>query len=177
MKNEHIVTYTTYTIEDHPDPDQAYQWIRENWHDLGQYVLSEAVESLKVFFDHFSLSRTDYSISLLGDRGEHITGYVPDELENLSGNRLRTYLVNNFPEIDKDCPFTGVCYDDFLLQPMRDHIKKPTHIDYQELIEDCFYSLLKSIHSEGGYIYSDEGLHELCEANEYEFLESGEVYY
>jgi len=32
---------------------------------------------------------------------------------------------------------------------------------------------LRFLHDEGEYIYSDEGLTELCDANEYHFTESG----
>ena len=36
--------------------------------------------------------------------------------------------------------------------------------------------LLKAIHEETEYIYSDEGLFELCECNEYEFNEEGNIH-
>jgi hypothetical protein len=35
MITEH--TIKTYTIDDHPQPERVFNWIRHNWHDLGQW--------------------------------------------------------------------------------------------------------------------------------------------
>ena len=35
--------------------------------------------------------------------------------------------------------------------------------------------VLYSLHADTEYLYSDEGLYELCESNEYEFTEEGEL--
>ena len=67
-------------------------------------------------------------------------------------------------------------YDEVLLDDIRAFMKKPYDISFQDLIENCTYSLLKAIHDEGEYIYSDEGLLDLCQANEYEFNIGGSFY-
>ena len=174
MTKQHIIT--TYTINEHPDQDAVYQYIRENWHDLGQHYIDDSVESMKSCSEYFNAT-IDYSVSIVPDRGEFISLQIDDlNIAELSGNRLRTYLVNNFPEIDKCCPFTGVCCDEALLDPFRVFIKKPDDQSFQDLLDEAGHNLLKDIHSEGEYIYSDEGIHEFIDINEYEFLESGELH-
>jgi len=178
MINSH--TITTYTINDHPDKDAVYEYIRGNWDDLGQHYIEEAVDCLKSFAKYFDAD-LDYAVSLFPDRGEFISlklnilSYNTD-ISELSGNRLRTYLVNNYTKIDECCPFTGVCYDETLLDSFRAFIKKPADQSFQDLLDDSGHNLLKDIHSEGEAIYSDEGIHELLEINKYEFLESGDFY-
>ena len=169
-------TITTYNINEHPDKEAAYQYIRDNWHDLGQHYLDESIESLKAFSDYFNAD-LDYAISVVPDRGEFITCNIADEnISKLSGNRLRTYLVNNFSKISTCCPFTGCCYDETLLDQLRAFIKAPDGRDFQELLSDATSDLLKDLHSEGEYIYSDEGIHELLESNEYDLLIDGSIH-
>ena len=37
------------------------------------------------------------------------------------------------------------------------------------------FNSINSLHKDSEYVYSDQGLEELCEANEYEFTEEGKV--
>ena len=87
----------------------------------------------------------DYSISQVPDRGEHITfkDYNHEDLCRLSA---------------EDCPLTGVGWDIDLIQGLREG--NPNR-------------LLKALHSDTEYHYSNEGLYELCEANDYEFDVNG----
>ena len=87
----------------------------------------------------------DYSISQVPDRGEHITfkDYDHEALCRLSAD---------------DCPLTGICWDIDLIVGLR---------------EGNSNKVLDSLHSDTEYQYSDEGLFELCEANQYEFDEDG----
>ena len=174
MKHKH--TIYSYTIESHPDKDAVYEWVRSNWHDLGDFGLSDSIESLKGFCNHYDLE-LDYSISIVPDRSEHIyISFKNDDVNELRGVRLYKYLVNNY-SLDEDCPFTGFVHDEVLLDDIREFMKKPYDISFQDLIENCTHKLLKAIHDEGEYIYSDEGLKEMCEANEYEFNEDGSIYF
>jgi hypothetical protein len=65
-----------------------------------------------------------------------------------------------------------MCYDEDILDAIRE--AKPED-SLSDILADIEYRVLKTLHDEGRYIYSDEGLREMCEANEYEFLESGEM--
>ena len=181
-------TYLSYTIDEHPNKEKCFDHIRDNWHDLGEHVIQDTIESLKGFSDHYNLD-LHYSISIFPDRGEYIKAKINDEdIASLTGPRLFKYLINNHSTIGNpfnfnkphavlagNCPFTGVCYDETLLDNIRAFMKKPDSRTFQELINDCTDQLLTEIHNEGDYIYSDIGLLETCQANEYQFTENGQI--
>jgi hypothetical protein len=87
-----------------------------------------------------------------------------------------------YSRIQKDncCVLTGVCYDDDFLQPIYELIefknKNLKNTTFEDVINDCFYSLDKSVQNEVDYNYTDEAIIEHIEANEYSFLENGEQY-
>lgn len=181
-------TIKTYTIDEHPDPDLVYDWVRNNWHDLGDNVLQESLESLKGFAAYYD-AKLDYSFGINPDRGEHITIKIEDDnIADLSGVRLYKYLDNHYAlcpnqytnkleaTLSGSCPFTGVCYDETLLDAIRDFMKKPDDRTFQDLLTECGDNLLDTIHKEGEHIYSDEGLKETLSANEYDFKEDGSIF-
>lgn len=152
--------YKVYTIESHPNPIACYDWIRNNWHDLGDNDIEEAVYSLKAFALHIG-AKLDYSISIVPCRGEFIRFYVDDELtiDDLS------------LDLRGDCPFTGTSMDEVIL----DAFRTKDNETLQEALEDVEYRVLGSLHSRGEHLYSDEGLEELCECNEYQFKACGHI--
>ena len=144
------------------------------------------------------------------------TGNVDDNICQLTGQRLRTYLINNFPsafferkyrnsyhredrptphpmrkvepwskggywvtlrsnfETESSCPFTGVCYDEDLLQPLKEFIKQPDGRTFEDLMNEAGESLRISLENEDEYRNSDEAIREDIEANEIEFTADGE---
>jgi len=158
---QRTIETTVYTIESHPDPEKVFEWIRDNWHDLGDFCVQEMVESLQAFSDHISAT-LDYSISIVPDRGEYIRFRCDCDLVD----------VKKSLDLYGDCPFTGVFYDETILDAFRD-CDSDDSLD--DVLRDVEYRVLKDLHNEGEYIYSDEGLREFCEANEYEFTESGKI--
>ena len=158
---QRTIETTVYTIESHPDPGRVFDWIRDNWHDLGDFYVQEMVESLKAFSDHIGAT-LDYSISIVPDRGEYILFRCDHDLVD----------VKKSLDLHGDCPFTGVCYDETILDAFRD-CDSDDSLD--DVLRDVEHRVLKDLHNEGEYIYSDEGLRELCEANEYEFTKSGKI--
>jgi hypothetical protein len=124
-----------------------------------------------------------------------------DPINELTGVRLRTWLINNYGRLFTErkcfgeykkrgekwnyarrskvifqptcCPLTGVIYDEVILQPLRDFIKKPGNSNLDDLFYDCFETLRNSIDSEIEYRNSDEAKIEDIEANGYEFYENG----
>lgn len=136
-----------YTIDEHPNAELCYDWIRENWHDLNQHSVDEVIESLKALQAIIG-GELDYSISQVPNRGEDITftNYDRDELCRLSAD---------------DLPLTGVCWDHQVITGLREY--NPERV-------------LKSLHDDTEYIYSDEGLNEMCVANGYEFTETGSIF-
>ena len=139
-----IIETEVFTIEEHPTKEKCYEWIRNNWHDLNQYSVDEIIESIKELSNKIG-GTYDYSISQVPDRGEYITftDYSQEDLRRLSAD---------------DCPLTGVIWDIDLIQGLREG--NPSKV-------------LDSLHSDTEYQYSDEGLYDLCEANQYEFDAEG----
>ena len=136
-----------YTIDEHPNKDKCFDWIRDNWHDLNEHSVQEVADSLKGLQIVIG-GDLDYSISSLPCRGEYIEfkDYEEDLLNELDANEL---------------PLTGVCWDGDLIESMQK--------------DGDAYGVLRALHQDTEYIYSDEGLKELFEANEYEFTEEGKI--
>lgn len=137
-------TIQAYTIDQHPNKEAVFSWIRDNWHYLGDYAVEDFVESLKALA-HSIRGKLDYSISLFPARGEfiYLESYANEALEQLNSD---------------DLPLTGVIYDIYVIQALK---------------EGDIMNALSFLHDEGEYIYSDEALEELCESNEYYFTEDG----
>lgn len=160
------IAFNVHTINEHPDPEKCFDWIRENWHDLGDYVLEEMIDSLKAAASYFGAT-VDWSISIFPDRGEYITFDIgEDSAEKPARDFVNPGLLSG------DCPFTGVCYDEVILDAFRKAERTET---LREVLHDVEYRVLKALHAEGEYLYSDDGLREMCEANEYEFYEDGSI--
>jgi hypothetical protein len=141
MKQE---TIQAYTIDQHPDKEAVFDWIRDNWHDLGQYALEQFCDSLKALADAID-GKLDYYVGIFPYCGESI--------------RITDYDVNKLNALKADdCPLTCFVYDFYVIQALR---------------EGNIENALSFLHDEGEYIYSDEGLEDLCEANQYYFTEDG----
>lgn len=136
-----------YKINEHPDKQKCFKWIRENWHDLNNHALSEIVDSLKALKELIG-GNLDWSISTTPNSDQHITfeNYDVNELNKLNADEL---------------PLTGVCWDYDIIEGFKNNDS---------------LRVLRTLHRDTKYQYSDEGLTELCEANEYEFKENGEHY-
>jgi hypothetical protein len=134
-----------YTIEEHPNKEAVYDWIRDNWHDLSSHIIDEFIDSLNELQKEIG-GKLDWSVSAVPDRGEFIkfTDYDKDALNKLNAD---------------DCPLTGVYCDYTVINGLKD--------------DDLESAVLDSIHQETEYLYSDESLFEMCEANQYYFFEDG----
>lgn len=142
-----IIETKVYQINEHPNQEKCFEWIRNNWHDLNEHSTTKIVESIKVLSEKIG-GTFDYSFGQNPNRGEFIKfeDFDQEILCRLSSD---------------DLPLTGVCWDADLIVGVRtgNHSK-----------------VLEALHSDTEYNYSDEGLKELCESNEYEFDESGKFY-
>jgi len=141
-----IIETKVYHINEHPNKEKCFEWIRDNWHDLNQHSVDEIIKGIKALSDKIGGS-FDYSISQYPDKGDHITfkDYDHEVLCRISA---------------EDCPLTGYCWDIDLIQGLRTNNTS---------------MVLDSLHSDTEYIYSDEGLYEMIESNEYEFDEEGSL--
>jgi hypothetical protein len=139
----------------------------EDWHN-----------SLKGFCDFFPASIADYFISPWQHSYVKIDATADDDINELSGVRLWKWLHNNGYFTPKtlggDCPFTGYCGDEDLLDPIRAFRDKPTEgTTLSDLLQDCGDSWLKAYAADWEYSYSDECVAETIIANGYEFDEDG----
>lgn len=173
-------TYTTqttvYQIDEHPDKDKVFNWIRENWLDLDDYCRDEANDSLNAFCDDFNI-----------ELGYHYDSVFildcPVEFKTMTGIRAWKWLQNHGYFDLKDCPYTGVCYDESLLDPIR-KFKRPA--DYSRVYYDTYsikdllswgiQELENDLEKAREDLYSDEALLDMCQSNEYEFTEDGGIY-
>jgi hypothetical protein len=79
------------------------------------------------------------------------------------------------------CPLTGVCYDHDLLDPIvrlieykEENRQELDNLSFEELLDNCFHSLEKSIESEIEYRESNEAIADDLSDTEFEFTENGE---
>jgi hypothetical protein len=77
----------------------------------------------------------------------------------------------------KDCPFTGVCYDEDFLDPFREFLKKPYDTTLRELVDDGINAVLKDTASEWKYQIGEEAARERIESEgtEFELDEDGDI--
>lgn len=167
---------TVYTFEELSESakDKARDWYRQGF----EYSWSEENhDSLKAFADEFGLSNIKFEY---GGYSTYCTATInDDDIAQLSGVRLWKYLNNNH-DMDKltagDCPFTGYCMDESLMDHMREFMQKPDSRDYEDLIADCLSKWAHDCEADFEYQYSDESIDESITINEYEFTENGEFY-
>lgn len=141
-----LIVTQVFLIKEHPNKEKCYEWIRANWHDLNQHSVYELIDSIKALSNVIG-GTYDYSISQVPCRGEYITFKGYDEAI-LDGLDAESY------------PLTGVCWDCNLIEGLR---------------EGSPSKVLDNLHDDTEYVYSDEGLFELCDWNGYEFKEDGEI--
>lgn len=142
-----VIKTKVYTIEEHPNKEKCFDWIRTNWHDLNQHSVDEIIDSIKSLSDLIGGTH-DYSICQSPSQGEYVVfnDYDRDKLLNLKPD---------------ECPLTGVFWDVELING---------------LIEGNTQNTLDSLHLDTEHLYSDDGLFDLCQANEYEFYENGKIF-
>lgn len=147
MRTETIIK--TYLKFDELTKEQKEMAVEVNFSDGWHYehCLYERIDTLKAFAKYVR-GALDYSISCVPDRGEFIS------VKGICVESLKEFLRDK-----KDCPLTGVCYD----EDLRDALKKNSNMS------DAFRDYLKAIHDEYEYMCSKEYIGELCEANGYEF--------
>jgi len=190
MHKVHIEEINTWTIESHPNPEKVFECIRSNWHDLYGWQ-SENRASIQAFADHFNLSGLDWQVSTCSYSYAKAEvkddGYGETPLGQMSGVRLWKYLNNSGlltyrhdgklrDLLDGQCPFTGYCFDEWLLDPIREFITRPDGRTFQDIVNDCLSAWVTAYVSDWEYAYTDEALRDLCEYNAYEFTEDGEFY-
>lgn len=156
------------------------------------WIYSEAEQTVKAFEKYFPTNSKGKRSWL------ECNVYADDAVLELSGQRLRTYLINNFgyvlykPRVKyhkntkrvskiftkKCCNLAGICYDNDMLNPIYKFIcgmKEYKNYNFEELMQECYDNLRRSLEREEEYQYSDESIIDQIECNEYEFTEDGRI--
>lgn len=154
--------------------ERAREWYRE-CQDQDGYLWRESRESLDQFLSEFNAefrNRNQYSIRVNG-------GYAREsDISDLSYVRLWKYLNANHADcISKigHCQFTGMCWDEVLLDGIAEFMRKPYETDFEGLLYSCCEDLRIAVENEIDYQNSDEAIEESILANEYEFNDQGEI--
>ena len=76
--------------------------------------------------------------------------------------------------LDNSCVLTGVCYDDDILKPFYDFMKRPDkYTTFEYLLEEVENAIEKCFNDVEDWVNSDEYIDETIRANEYEFTQDG----
>lgn len=148
---------------------KARAWYREGrslfWDGEYQDTLNAFCSALGIKWDCCDIDRMDIRYRIQQD----------ENILELSYVRLWKWLqAQSFvSKLKTDCPFTGFCADEDILQPLREFLERPTKTTLQELIGDCLYSWLKAYCADVEYQNSDEAVDSNILANEYEFTKDG----
>lgn len=144
--------------------------------DIDQWNWQDASASRKAFLDEFNAEFRQ------GRYGSECVRIPVDSWSNPMGDleyvRLWKYLnANHAGCISKigHCQFTGVCWDEDLLDGIAEFMHKPYRTDFESLLYSCCEDLRIAVEREIEYQNSDEAIDESIRANEYEFNQDGSI--
>ena len=126
-------------------PDKCFERIRNNDYHIGDFEIEELIFTLNELSEVIG-GTVNWGLSHYPERDEHITfkDYDEELLAELNAD---------------DCPLTGCFWDGVVI----DALKAKNMRD-----------VLDTLHDSIEYLYTDEALTEMCEANDYEFYIGGE---
>lgn len=109
------------------------------------------------------------------DRELHCKQFIC-KVNKYKDGKTSTFLYSKL-KFDNCCVLTGVCYDDDILEPIYNFLKRPdSKTTFEDLIQDIEAAIQKTFNNTEEWLNSDEFITETIEANEYEFTEDGERY-
>jgi hypothetical protein len=179
------ITQNVYTFSELDDDakDRARSWCRDQCMDYTFGDLwYEATQSRDLFLREFNAEfnhgrYNSESVVIPDSYNDYGYRIHNNRIGELSYIRLYKYLVNNHSDcISKigDCQFTGMCYDEYLLDDIAEFIRKPYRTDFESLLYSCCENLRIAVEAEIEYQNSDEAIDEAITCNEYEFTLEGD---
>lgn len=172
------ITKTVYKFEELSDraKERARDWYRDG---LEYHWADDNIDSLREWADWFYVKIRSYSLGGSDNRYQQVKFElnIDDNVAGLRGVRLWKWFQNQcvLPDLSGTYPFTGYCFDEVLLDPIRDFLNRPWDTDYEELMQDCIDKFTKSYANDVDHQYSDEAVDESIILNEYEFDENGNI--
>ncbi len=83
-------------------------------------------------------------------------------------------FIHSNIQFDNCCTLTGVCYDNDILNPVYDFLKKPDlSTTFEDLTQEIESAINKTFDNTETWLNSDEFIKDEIEANEFEFTEDG----
>ena len=110
-------------------------------------------------------------------RGFKGSEFIEQVIEKLTkkGLRINYILLENMQ--NEDCPLTGFCGDENLLEPIRDFMKKPCrYTSFYELIEDCLDNWIKGYKADIEHWEGFDCIKEEILSNDYQFTDDGDLF-
>lgn len=149
--------------------------IVESWRHNAEFIwASDWLASLAGFCERFPIEAKDWQISTYYP--SHVTGeYSGDHDSNVTGERLLDRVKSCGAMLDGNCPFTGYCGDENLLDPLRAYLKAPDDSTLESLLQACLDSWLAGYIADLEHWESFEGIRDDINANDYEFYGNGDM--
>ena len=138
----------------------------------------EAMDSIRGLAAHFGGAVSDWSIDWFDCNRCSMSFNMPDDLskEDIRGllKQLGTYNRHTLKG-HGECKLTGYCMDEAAIDGFRWAFYRDKITDLGELMDAAYTTWIKAACADCEDQYSDEQFSENCEANKYEFDESGEL--
>ena len=156
-------SYKVYEIEEHPNPEACYEWVRDNVHNLAQGEVEELLYSLEALTEEIG-GKLDHSLGQVPDRGDFIKIWKPVSAGNNPKKDEGWIRDLDWDTKDGDCPLTGVFWDYIVIENLQ---ANPCGKEWSKVIDD--------LHQACEAHYMDDGIREIAMANNWEFTEDGRV--
>lgn len=145
--------------------------------DMGYSWSAEWLASLKSLAEHFDAKLSNWSIDWFAGSHSSADFALPDDMsEEEIGERIGRLGTYNAETLsgNGDCVLTGFCMDEDAIDGLRIAWHEGER-SLDSLLQAAFRSLLKAAQADCEDQYSDERFAEMCNANDYEFYENGEL--
>ena len=140
--------FKIYSIEDHPNKPAVYDWIRDNWRELGEFHIKDMLFSLHALAKTIG-GNLDYSFCIVPQFGQFI------KITDFDAAGLSELVAD-------DCPLTGGYYDSIVIEGLKANT----------LDQDA----LKALHASCPVLNSEKGLKRIIELNYCYFTSEGSAY-
>lgn len=136
----------------------------------------EAMDSIKALAAHFGGRMSDWEVDWSNSSYSSATFDMPE----MSAKDIRK-LLGELGSFNRktlkgkgDCKLTGFCMDEDAIDGFRIAFRKGER-DLNALMQSAFDSWLNAAQSDYEWQFADEQFAEMCDANGYEFYESGKL--
>lgn len=164
-------TITLYTYDELDETAKAYA---RDWYLSGDFYgwHEENRQSLEAFMDKIGAKAKDWEY---GGYQPSITVVCDWSDADIKGKQLRQFLWTTFStkDLDGNCPFTGYCMDETLLDVVREELANTSGMTLEELAQEAGERWARACQNDFEAAAEEEQVAEAMEANGYTFTEDG----